>query len=322
MVRLRTNLAMPSKVRKLLVSVCVSGVFLALLFLVVDPAHFDLSRLQPNFLPYVVVSYGFCVVFRAASLRALAPVESRGRWPRWLRLATRHQVVFSLAPSGIGDIGFPLFARRYTEVATPDALRMIAGFRLRDAIIILYAVVIAYGLQRSQPLIGVLGFAALLITLYRTDVVLRFLIRGAAMSMPWRNLSAYLKTCVPAEEISCNARRERMYWPVLTWMSATAAVWSGFAAVGWPVSVGETLMILAVLNLIGALALSIAGLGVAEAGVAAALLGMGAEPLDAVAIALMVRPLLLVSMLTACAALELVTLLSLRRAGTFESPAK
>ena len=72
------------------------------------------------------------------------------------------------------------------------------------------------------------------------------------------------------------------------------------------------LMVIVALNVAGAVAVSIAGFGVAEAGVAGALIALGMGPAEATAAALVTRPLLLGSMLAGCLIADLIVTLLLR----------
>ena len=80
---------------------------------------------------------------------------------------------------------------------------------------------------------------------------------------------------------------------------------SGFAAAGHPLTVFEGWVVIAGLNVAGMLAVSVAGLGVAEAGAAGMLALLGMPLAEAAAVAVIARPLLLLSTVTASAVLDL-----------------
>lgn len=79
---------------------------------------------------------------------------------------------------------------------------------------------------------------------------------------------------------------------------------AGFRAAGHPLSLSEAWVMLAGLNIAGALALSVAGLGVAEAGAAGVLTLLGLPLAEAAGIALIARPILLLSNAAASALIE------------------
>ena len=88
---------------------------------------------------------------------------------------------------------------------------------------------------------------------------------------------------------------------------------SAFAATGHPLSIQQTILMLAALNASGAIAISIGGIGVAEAGAAGMLMLFGETAATAAAVALVARPLLFLSAVAASASLDLVSWLTLRR---------
>jgi len=93
---------------------------------------------------------------------------------------------------------------------------------------------------------------------------------------------------------------------LVSWCAAMASLWTLFAMTGIRLELGEIMLVIAGLNLVGALAtFTVAGLGVSEGGLAVllALLGHAA---DSAAVALTVRPLALINSLLVCGVVELV----------------
>jgi uncharacterized membrane protein YbhN (UPF0104 family) len=295
--------------RKALTAASVSAALLAALFWTVDFRSIDLAQLRPSYVIVTVASYVCCVSLRAARLRALAPAPLRKRWFDWLRLAARHQAVFMLAPSGIGDVSFPILATRYTPVAASDAVRMIAQFRLRDVVVLILVAAIGTVFMGPSFDYVLIAVPVGLFVLYRVDDIAVLFLHLAARLLPNSRLSVFLQNCVSADKTAAIDRGLRTALAIATWSSAAIALFFAFAAVGRELTVGETLLMLAVLNAVGAAAVSVAGFGIAETGVTGVLVAMGEAPSTAAATALMARPLLLVSMIAACGLLDLTVLL-------------
>ena len=124
------------KSRNLLLAALVSSGCLAILLLGARFTLPDLSRADPAWLAALVAAFAVQLVIRGSLLRAFAEPKFRSaRW-RWVKLAARHQALFSLLPIGIGDVGFPYFANKIAGVPALAAVRLLLQLRVRDAVII------------------------------------------------------------------------------------------------------------------------------------------------------------------------------------------
>ncbi len=245
------------------------------------------------------------LVGRGLSFQATAPLHLRdGSW-RWLRLAARHQAVFSVFPGGFGDLGFPYLAHRIAGIEAPVAVRIIAQVRLRDMVFV--ALLGLGGLAsvgRSADYAPLAGVIAVILLWFVEDLA-RLALRLIGFVMPKSRWTALF---ADASENRATTSWERLWRTALTalvWSGTLAAVIAGFAVIGIPINLGQAMLIVAAVNLAGAIAFSIAGLGVSEVGAAAALVLSGFAPERAAGIALVVRPLLLVAIVLVSVALDL-----------------
>jgi uncharacterized membrane protein YbhN (UPF0104 family) len=197
-----------------------------------------------------------------------------------------------------------ILARRYAGVGASDAVRIIAQFRFRDVLVLVMLAVIGAIAEGANLYYGLLAFAVGLVALYRADDLAVICLRLVARLLPGGTVAAFLESSISHENIAPRQRAERTALAVTTWLFAATALAFGFAAVGKVLSIGEILLMLAVLNAVGAVAISIAGFGISEAGVTGVLIGMGDSPASAAATALVGRPVLLISMVTACGLLD------------------
>lgn len=276
--------------RRTALALAVSAGLLALVLYVADISSVDLSKLRPTYLVLGLAAYLAALVLRAVLLRHLAGLENPPGFKIWLSLAARHQLFFTLAPSGSGDLTFPVLANRMLGLDLGRGTALIAGTRLRDICAILGLG--CFGLAAMGLLPVLTGTAAILCgaALYFFDVTgrlaARLLRRDPAVARAPGGLASAGLT-------------------LLIWLSASAAIAAGFAAAGHPLTVNETLIMLAGLNIAGALAISIGGLGIAEAGAAGVLVFLGLPLAEAAAIAIIARPVLLLTNVTASGLTEL-----------------
>jgi len=301
----RSILAMHIRFRKLFAASGISVVLIVGLLWAADWRLLEDTQLRLS-LVFVAMGSYFCGVgLRAASLRTLAPAAMRGAWQDWFRLAARHQLVFTLAPSGIGDIGFPFLAKRYTAVQVTDAVRMIAQFRLRDAFILMLFAVVGPILQTFSYASILAILAVSFAVLYWIDGFVIICLRGAARLLSVGRITAFLQLCDTREDVAARDRALRMCFSIVTWVFVVTGMYYCFAAVGKAIPLGEVLLMLAVMNAVGAVAISVAGFGIAEAGLASTLIMLGEGVASAAATALVVRPLLLFCMVSASVLLDL-----------------
>jgi uncharacterized membrane protein YbhN (UPF0104 family) len=288
---------------KLVAAAFVSAILLGILAMLAHVRPPDLSKAEPEWLVAVFVAHLVMVSARGLALRALAPRLKRTETVKWVHLAARHQLVFSIVPAGAGDVGFPYSAKRIVGLEPPEAVRTIAQFRLRDLILV--------GLMglTGGLLIGLPGpytwavIAVAIPILWMSDDIAAGLFRVSAAVAPHSRLDNFLRTAAEHESPTANERIARTFLAVFIWSSSVAAVMAAFRAIGTPIQLAEVLIFIAAVNLAGAVSLSIAGLGVSEAGATAALVATGKSLQQASSIALVVRPLLLLSIV--CASLLL-----------------
>lgn len=289
---------------KLLAAGLVSAALLGGLIFLARGTGFELDRVETALLPPLICAYLVVIAGRGLLYRALATGNARPGALPWMRLAARHQALFSLVPSGAGDIGFPYLSARATGLSTAESLRIIAQARLRDAAVLaaLGTVgLIAEGLSLAPALAAL---AAMALLLWRVDDIATGLIGLLSDLAPGGRMAGFLRQALPATRLSSRRRLNATLLSLLVWFSAATALALSFRAAGHPLDFGETLLVLAMLNVVGALAVSIGGLGVSEAGAAGTLIALGLEPSAAAATALVARPLMLVAILTACGLLE------------------
>ena len=289
---------------RLLLAILVSSVFMMLLFSRVDLRELDLSRFQPVYAILAVMAYCCCILVRGTNLRELAGIERRDQLQNWMKLAARHQFLFSLAPSGVGDLGFPALARHQIGLDVKSSVRLIALVRLRDAfalavIAIAGLVVAAFHYHYLIPLL-----IAGAVLLYFLDDIVANISSLFATKFPSSKLKEFLSELPDSSHFSWKRRTWRLFLTASSWLLALLGMFLAFLSVGKLLSLGELLLMLATLNLIGALAISIAGFGVAETGVAGVLVAFGDTVPEAAATALTARPILLVCVLVACGLID------------------
>lgn len=290
--------------RKLIVAALVSVTLLAALLFVADFKFPELSHADPVWLAVMLCAHLSMIVARSLMLSNLAPKTLRARW-NWVRLAARHQLLFSILPAGVGDAGFPYLAKRTTSLPTAVALRMMAQFRLRDVI---FVAIIGLAGMMFVGLPFLYGLSALVVAVpllwFADEIADRFLRLVGAIA-PRSRILVSLREAVRQKAPTARERLARTVLPMLAWSTSVAAVVAAFRAIGFQAGIGEALLLVAAVNIAGAIKISIAGLGVSEAGAAAALLAAGSTIEQAASVALVVRLLLLLSVIGASLVLEL-----------------
>ncbi len=293
--------------RRALSAIAVSLVLLAVVLWVADIGAIDLTRMRPGLLIPALAAYIIVLVLRGALLRQLAPESDKpGLW-QWVALAGRHQFIFILSPSGSGDLAFPVLARRMVGLDLAPATGLIAGARLRDicAILGLGCAGLA-GIGYLPAITGALAivFGALLYFSNIATALIGGLIRRI------RKTSAMVEGNAPQHTQS---RLPAALLTLALWLVASGGVTFGFAAAGNPLSLFEAWVMIAGLNLAGAVAVSLAGIGVAEAGATGVLVFLGLPLAEAASIAVVARPLLLLSNCAASGVIEVATRLKRSR---------
>lgn len=307
---------------RIALAVVVSAATMALLLGFTDAAALGAAWQKVQPLPFALAALLFIVnlAIRAYRLALMAPAGAAAvPAARWVRLAAAHQAAFMLLPSGAGDAGFPVLATRLTGIGLFDSLRMLLMYRLQDLWVIAQFAGIGLLLVLAQDALpgwlayamAALAAASLLwnaglaratariagLVLRRLLLLVRRFPRAAAAGMRF------------ADELrlSTDGRHgvRASIAVAASWVAAAAGLWVVFAMCGIPLGTGETLLVLAGLNLVGALAcFSIAGFGIGEGGLAGILMLLGYEPGDAIALALLARPALLINAMFACLLVE------------------
>ena len=292
--------------RKLVLATIVSVVMISVLLMIANVRFPDLSRAQPIWLAAVFASHLFMVALRGFALRALTPRPLRNSYLKWVHLAARHQLVFSFIPAGAGDAGFPYFAKRIAGLSAEDAVRTIAQFRIRDLIFLSLmgtTGLVLIGLPNAFTwIVIVLAIPAL----WLSDDIAVLALRLALALAPHSRIVEFLRTATKHERPRVVDRLIRTILATAIWSFSTIAVMSAFRAIGSPITIPEALVFIAAVNLAGAVSLSIAGLGPSEAGATAALVAAGRSLQRSSSLALVVRPLLLISIISSSLALDAV----------------
>lgn len=236
-----------------------------------------------------------------------------------VRVTALHQAAFAIMPSGSGDLVFPLFAKRILSCPLATGSRILFAFRALDAAALLLMSVVAGATLLLEPrsrwlsALSLAGLAASgVIFVSRApdiavaihDVIIR-LARRLHDAVPL--LGQCLRTAAPtlgqvAKATTGSNWWSQVLWTLLAWAFASAAFWFLFAMFGASVEMAEAVLILAGVNVAGAVSFfTVAGLGISEAGLAGVLVLLGFPTIEAVSLGLIIRPTALVMTLASCA---------------------
>src|SRR5262245_12531099 len=105
---------------KLLVTGLVTAAVFVLLLRIADFSQLDISKISPAL---AIVPLGLMIIMiglRGELLRHIAPAN-RASSCEWQSLVGRHQLLFMLAPCGLGDAGFFMLAQRYAKLNATEA---------------------------------------------------------------------------------------------------------------------------------------------------------------------------------------------------------
>lgn len=292
------DLAMGSKFGQIALR---AGVAIALIALLVQISGVELARFRDVSGHLIAVTIGLSVLtlmLRALNFRLIAGSAARSELMGWMSLTANHQVLFSAIPSGLGDLSFPHLARAKTGLPLVHGARLIAVSRARDALTLLALAIIGLVVEGRSP-IWLFAFSGLCLTSsYHLETFahrLRHLLPQAGPVA--QKLSAL--TQGSTVHLTARDRLLRVGGNLAIWLSATAAVGTAFASAGAALSPGDVLVLIAGLNVVGLFAVSIAGIGIAEAGAAGILIWLGWTTEPAIATALIGRPILLISVMAA-----------------------
>src|SRR5262249_38750053 len=96
------------------------------------------AALSPGLFVLASAAFFANLAVRAIRLMLLSSAHvSFTRLLAWLRLSVLHQAAFMLLPSGFGDLGFPILARRTVGLSTACAARTVLIYRLQDVWVLL-----------------------------------------------------------------------------------------------------------------------------------------------------------------------------------------
>jgi len=261
----------------------------------------DLGNIVPG---YVVLGLGFSLLTltcRAANYRLLAHQQNPAPFNTWLKLAAKHQFLFSVVPSGLGDAGFPVLAKQHVALSLQDGVRVILLARARDALILLALAAIGASVQRHLPISFLLAGVAFVLFAFLAEPLISLAFRIL------RPISGKFSHMLAAgfPDPGWKTRVVRTVSTLASWLSAACAIAAAFASAGATLHPGDVLILMAGLNVVGLLAISIGGLGIAEAGSAGILALLGYPLEQATQMSLLARPVLLISVLGACIVLGL-----------------
>ena len=298
---------MTSKVVRYAQAGAISLILFAGVLWVAMQQDINLSDIRPGLLIPAVFAYSLVLVCRAAIFRLLSSSGAQHPFQTWLSLAARHQLVFIISPSGAGDLAFPVLARRMVGLKTLTASRLIVEARLRDIFAVLALGCAGLAGTGHMPVLALAGMLLCFFALYWSEVSVRAVTALLRRFRRTRDIDTPLEKSTKQDVTVSFARRVCLTALTLSlWGSASGGVFSGFYAAGYPLSLMESWVMLAGLNVAGALALSLAGFGVTEAGAAGVLVFLGLPFSTAAAIAIIARPMLLLSNCLAIALVELL----------------
>lgn len=297
--------AMTTNLWRWLLAILVSITLLAALLIASNFTFPDPSNFKPKWLGVMLAAHILMVCFRGLLFLTLSTAELTSEPSHWIRLAARHQTVFSVLPSGTGDLTFPMMAKRFVPLGPSEALRMIILFRQRDLIVLAAIALAGLSLLEGHIILAGITFFGGGIALWFSDDVFRLGAKGLESFIPEGRLSDWISGFAVNHKAPLCRRAAAWLFSLLIWIASIVAVLSSFAAAGQSISIGAALLFLAFVNLAGVIAISVAGLGVSETGAATALMLIGRSIEHATATALVVRPALLFSVLVSSLLLDL-----------------
>ncbi|MEM9585438.1 MAG: lysylphosphatidylglycerol synthase transmembrane domain-containing protein [Pseudomonadota bacterium] len=244
-----------------------------------------------------VAALCFCILaicLRAANYRSIAndlrPVPLRA----WMQVSLRHQFLFTAIPSGLGDIGFPVIARHHLGLDLKRGAVIILMARLRDLFVLPALGCFALAMLGVWPvLLTVLGIVLGLLALFLEQSAGTLILALRQMGLKVSGLGLISQPSWPVQ-------LKRFAFSLGSWSSAACAVWFAYTAAGFQMEPMTSFVLLTGLNAIGVVAISVGGLGIAEAGSTGILTLLGTPLEQAAQISLVARPVLLIATLTAC----------------------
>ena len=294
---------------RLILCIAVSVVLLLPILAVVDATLLGatLELISPAYALVALGLYLCNLLVRGWRLKILGlSDENRDSVLDAVRLSALHQLLFTLLPSGSGDAGFPVLAKRITGSTTQAATRALIVFRIQDlwalaALACLGLLLWSSGPQLSNIVLPVGLLLALTGLYWAPSLTLslgRFFLAFAPdpkKSLPsgWRERAiAWLRSLAMEFGRPLTPRQcvQGAWLTLLSWSFAAGSIWALFRMIGQDLQLGEVLIVIAGLNLVGAAAVfTLAGLGAAELGLAAILMLLGGDLTASAISALVVR---------------------------------
>lgn len=284
----------------------ISVLLLAALFWFADFDALDFGQINLHYMAGCILLYVLMLNLRALGFGLLASEQGKQvPFRNWAKLVARHQLVFLIAPSGSGDLAFPHLAHKVTGIDTATATGIILRSRLRDICTILglgvLGLVSAGIVHPLFTIFTILAFAAMI----WVEQASRFVANIIKLILPKRfSASGWADRFHATSIVGFKQRARISVLTLVIWLCASAAIWAGFLAAGYGLSYDGAWIMIAGLNIAGALAVSIAGFGIAEAGATGVLMLIGETAANAAAIAIIARLGLLFSLVIASGLLE------------------
>lgn len=269
----------------------------------------SLSRINGTWLLCAVCAGVLVLVARACRLVAILNLAPTGNCIGVLQLTTRHHAIFSILPSGAGDLFFAPLARLHLGQSMPAALASLGLMRLSDVFVLMLLGMLAASLSlqlgHADVVLVLLGLGALIGCMYRLDAIVGLLARIVGLALSRRPFVNYSWTTRIAAALDSSARwadrhaiRKAMRiancWTLVSWLATVVMVWSLLCADGRAFDLAQATLIVVMLNAAGAIAVfSLAGLGVVDVTLFGMLAAFGLAPADAASTAAVVRVILI-----------------------------
>ena len=286
--------------RRILIGVAVAIALILILARIGGSKLSDFSDVSYAMVASSVLFLMFTLVLRAFNFRTIAKQAEPKPIRNWIAVTVRHQFLFSLFPSGLGDIGFPVLARRHVGISISEGTAVIATVRARDLCVLCAMGAMGLAATNYLPwLFAPIGISALAACLVAERLI-------APIAALFRRLGR--GHFVPAESALVSNRDQlaRTALSIASWITAAIALWFAYASAGVILGPPSVCVLIAGLNFVGLIAISIGGLGVAEVGSAGILAFLGFSVDMAARLSLVARPLVLFSVLVACSLLWVI----------------
>ncbi len=308
---LHRNSAMTSRAKSLVKALAVSAVVLAIVLWLADVDSIDVTRIRPLFILPTIGAYVCVLILRAVLWKQLTARDADYSFVQLLTLAGRHHIVFVTAPSGSGDLAFPVIAKRILGMPPATAIGLIAGTRVRDILTVLGLGCLGLALTGFYSVLSAAGAVICCLALYWSDFTMSVIAAALRKLRHWWRPATSPDDTARAV-LATPHRAVVAALTLLLWLVASCGIYFGFAAAGHAISMFQSWIMLAGLNVAGALAVSFAGFGVAEAGATGVLVFLGMPTSVAAAVAIIARPIILLSNAASSAVVEIIIRLQRR----------